>query len=996
MSKGRWRLALTIAAIASAIVTAVAQGGPARTTGYQAGNYYIVQIAGEPAVTYEGGVAGLPATKPAKGEKIDPQDANVQRYVAHLNARHDAVLARVGGAQKIYDYGYALNGFAAYLTPAQVAKLEKMKDVVSIEEAEEWHPATATTPEFLGVTGPNGLWAQLGGPQSGTNQANATGAGEGIVVGIIDTGIWPEHPSVSDRVDGKLMYKPLPGNRWKGKCAAPGADDPTRNVVDGSWTGNLCNNKLVGARFFLETREALAGPITAPDFRSPRDANGHGTHVGTTAAGNHGIQPTGDASAFDRISGIAPRARLAAYKVCWPSCFTPDSAAAFDAAVADGVDVINFSISGSTSAVTGFVMDATRRAAEAGVFVAMSAGNSGPGASTVAHVAPWVTTVANTTHPRSGQAKVTVDGVDYTGGSLNGGIGPATAIYAGDAALPGVSLNDARLCLLPADRAAGSQTPTLDPAKVAGKIVVCDRGVNVLVNKAAAVKNAGGVGMILANGLGSADTVFALMHTIPTVHVNTVAGDAIRAAVMGKSVSATIHPFALVTVAAPFISGSSSRGPAVGGGGNLLKPDLAAPGSDILAGYSPVPGGRLFDVISGTSMASPHVAGAAALMKHRHPSWTPMMIKSALMTSGIDILGTSGSAQAFAQGAGNIRPTEAANPGLVFEHGPADWSRYICGVGQATCSNPLNPTDLNGASVAIGAMPGSQAVARTVTSVSATSQTYTATFSGLPGINAAIDKATFTIAPGASETFTMTFTRTTAAFNTYQAGHLTLTSTAGHRVRIPIVIRPVQIAAPTEVSSNGADVSWSVKPGYTGALNAPVVGLTPATETPWTVAQDPDQTFSLADPTGTFSKTITIPANSLFRVGIYEDAITPSDTDLDLYVYLGTSLVGSGTTPTSNEQITLRTGAAPATVTVYVHGWFTNGPSASGTLFDWIVNADAGNTTLSGVGAAATGVAQTHTASFAGLAPGTRYLGEVRYNNGSATIAQTILNVRTP
>src|SRR5687767_9679598 len=295
--------------------------------GSEPAGVYIVQIADEPAATYEGGVAGLAATKPGKGQKIDPQDRKVQQYVGHLNARHDAVLERVGGAEKLYDYTYVLNGFAAQLTDAQIAALDKMKDVVSIEGAEEWHPDTMTTPGFLGLSQPGGLWSQLGGPGSGTNAANAAGAGEGIVVGIVDTGIWPEHPSVSDRINGKLMYKNL--TDWHGKCASG------ETVTDGSFDANLCNKKLVGARFFLASKEAIQGPVTAPDFRSPRDSNGHGTHVATTAAGNFGIQPTGDTAGFGKISGMAPRARIAMYKVCWPSCFTPDSAAAFDQAVAD-------------------------------------------------------------------------------------------------------------------------------------------------------------------------------------------------------------------------------------------------------------------------------------------------------------------------------------------------------------------------------------------------------------------------------------------------------------------------------------------------------------------------------------------------------------------------------------------------------------------------------------------------------------------------------------
>ncbi|HVM16341.1 MAG TPA: S8 family serine peptidase [Gaiellaceae bacterium] len=996
MSDRNWRLALAIACLASVIVTAAAQGSPARTTGSAAAKVYIVQLAGEPAVSYEGGVAGIPATKPAKGEKIDPQDANVQRYVAHLNARHDAVLARVGGANKLYDYNYVLNGFAAQLSDAQAAALEKLPEVTSIEEAEEYYPDTVTTPDFLGLTGPTGLWAQLGGPQSGSNASNATGAGEGIVVGIIDTGIWPEHPSVSDRINGKVMYKPLPGNRWKGKCAS------AETVTDGSWDANLCNNKLVGARFFLETREAVLGPVTAPDFRSPRDLNGHGTHVGTTAAGNHGITPTGSLTGFDKISGIAPRARLAAYKVCWPSCFSPDSAAAFDAAVADGVDVINFSISGSTSALTGFVPDATRRAAEAGVFVSMSAGNSGPGDSTVAHVMPWVTTVAAGTHPRPANGVVTLgNGQVYNGVSLiSSTVGPAPLIRAQDAGLPTANPNLLRQCFSTQEPTTGGQAQ-LDPAKVAGKIVVCERGgaapLNARVDKSAAVKEAGGVGAIIINV--TPNSLNGDVHTLPTVHLQNDALTPVQAYAQTEGATATLSQGSTAPNAAPFVAAFSSRGPQAGAQQNLLKPDVIAPGVDILAGYSPA-SFELFNIISGTSMSSPHVAGMAALLKHRHPGWSPMTIKSALMTTGYSILGSftdnnaasSEARRTFAEGAGHTRPTLAANPGLVFEHGPADWSRYICGAGQAACTNPLHPTDLNGASIAIGAMPGARTVERTVTNVSGSAQAYTAAFSGLPGINATIDHGMFTIAAGASQTLSMTFTNQSAQLNKWQTGHLTLTPTAGgNAVRIPIVIRPVAIAAPAAVSlGSDNNASWSIRSGVSGTINLSKTGLQAADTDQATIADDPSNTFVVGGP-GTWSKSISVPNNSLVRFDLFDED-TDGNDDLDLYLYRGTTLVSSSGSPSSREFVTHRNTAGAATYTVYVHAWQTDGPDAEFTLFGWTLTADGQGTVSPSSVVTTPGQDHAVTLTGSGLTPGTRYLGEVAYTQGTIVLARTLVS----
>jgi hypothetical protein len=971
-----------LAVILLVAVPAVFAGSGAATNSV---GVYLVQLAGEPAVTYEGGVAGFPATKPAKGEKIDPQDAKVQRYVAHLNARHDAVLASVGGGKKLYDYNYVINGFAAQLTSAQAEALERRKDVVSVEAAEEWHVDTVTTPEFLGLTGPGGLWSQLGGPSSGTNAGNSGGAGEGIVVGIIDTGIWPEHASVSDRRNGQVVYRPLPGNRWKGKCAS------AEIVTDGSWDANLCNNKLVGARFFLETREAIQGPITAPDFRSPRDLNGHGTHVGTTAAGNHDITPTGSLTGFSAMSGIAPRARIAAYKVCWPSCFTPDSAAAFDAAVADGVDVINFSISGSTSVITGFVPDATRRAAEAGVFVAMSAGNSGPGDSTVAHVQPWVTTVAAGTHPRPANGVVTLgNGAVYNGVSLiTETVGPAPLIRAQDAGLPSANANLLRQCFSSQEPVTNGQAQ-LDPAKVAGKIVVCERGgaapLNARTDKSLAVYEAGGVGMVQINVAAGA-SLNGDIHSVPSVHLDSSALAPVQAYAQEVGATATLSQGSTADNPAPFVAGFSSRGPQAGAAQNLLKPDVIAPGVDILAGYSPA-SFELFNIISGTSMSSPHVAGMAALLKHRHPGWAPMTIKSALMTTGYSILGSftdnaSASSEArrtFAEGAGHTRPTLAADPGLVFEHGPADWSRYICGAGQASCTNPLHPTDLNGASISIGAMPGSRTVPRTVRSVSSTSQTYTASFSGLPGMTASVTPAMFTIEPGASQPLAVSIVNDTAPLNKWQTGHMTLTPAGGgNAVRVPIVVRPVNFGAPASVSLDANNnATWTVSSGVTGTVNVSKTGLQPAQTDDLTLAHDAE-----------WQRSFSVGPNELVRFDLFDED-TDGNDDLDLYLFRNGVQVASSFNPTSRETVMHRNSGVNATYTILVHAWATDGPDANFTLFGWVLGAD-GLGTLSPTSLAATsGSVHTISLTTSGLTPGTRYLGEVTYS-GAGVLARTLV-----
>ncbi|MEK7787599.1 MAG: S8 family serine peptidase, partial [Chloroflexota bacterium] len=328
------------------------------------------------------------------------------------------------------------------------------------------------------------------------------------------------------------------------------------------------------------------------EYASARDADGHGSHTASTAAGNSGVTAIVDGINLGAISGMAPRARIAAYKVCWGrdqgGCFSSDSVAAIDQAVADGVDVINFSISGSTTSFRDPVEIAFLFAADAGVFVAASAGNSGPGASTVAHNSPWLTTVAAGTHDRLYQATVTLgNGANYTGVGLGAAVGPAPIVLSTAAGLPGANATQVRLCFL----------GVLDPAIVTGKIVVCDRGTNARVEKSQAVRDAGGVGMILANT--SANSVNADLHFVPTVHVDHVIGAAIKTYV-NSTPGATAQLSAGVQVAgavAPDVAAFSSRGPALAGDGDLLKPDIMAPGVDVLAAVSPAAGGRNWDFL---------------------------------------------------------------------------------------------------------------------------------------------------------------------------------------------------------------------------------------------------------------------------------------------------------------------------------------------------------------------------------------------------------------
>lgn len=956
-----------------------------QSEGRAAKGMYIVQLAELPVAGYEGGIPGYRATRPQAGKKLDVTNPDVAAYTGYLLGRHDKVMAAAGVSNKAYSYATVFNGFAAELTEAQVAKLATTSGVLSITRDEARTLDTATTPAFLGLSGEEGVWSKL------------NVKGEGVVIGIVDGGVWPEHPSFDDRTDvngngtkdGKLGYQQIPG--WNGRCI-PGE----------AFTASNCNQKLIGARYYNAGWGGNAG-IDAQlpwEFNSPRDFGGHGTHTATTSGGNANVAASGAAAVFGKVSGIAPRARIASYKVCWEtgaggSCFTTDSVAAIDQAVADGVDVINFSISGSQTSFRDPVEIAFLFAADAGVFVAASAGNSGPTTSTVAHPGPWLTTVAAGTHNRDGRGSVTLgNGAAYNGASVATAVPSAPIINAVDAGLPGADPTALSLCFSSAD----GGNP-LDPAKVAGKIVVCDRGVTARVNKSLAVSEAGGVGMVLVNVAPS--SINADFHFVPTVHLDSPSRAAVMAYAASAGSTASIAQATIVTDApAPFTASFSSRGPLRAGNGNVLKPDVIAPGQDILAGVAP-PGnaGRLFDLYSGTSMSSPHVAGLAALFKEKYPGWSPMAIKSALMTSASDVLDgpNTNPLVIFRQGAGHVQPARALDPGLVYDSGFTDWLRFICGAqpgGGCAGVSPINPSDLNQASIAFGAVAGSQTVTRRVTNVSGKALTMSASVTGMTGFSVTVSPGSLTLAPGATQSFEVTFTRTEATLNTYTGGQLTWTG-GGYSVRSPIVARPVALAAPTTVTSDGSATTYPVTFGYSGSFSATPRGLVAAAVSAGTVADDPtDGSCSLSSPNAQ-TLTVVVPAGTTYARFALFDADVNAGSDIDLCVFNGTTLVGSSGSGTSAEEVNL-TNPAAGSYTVVVQGWGVVGTTPF-RLHSWVLgSANEGNMTVSAPASAVTATTGTIALSFSGLAAGTKYLGSVAYDGAGGMPAPTIVRVDTP
>jgi subtilisin family serine protease len=974
---------------------------------------YIVQMTGAPIAAYAGDIKGLKATKPAPGKKVDTRSAAAKAYAGHLKADRKDVLGQSGTATGavVYTYDVTFNGFAANLTPAEANLVEHATGVAHVWKDQTFKTDTVSTPSFLGLDGSSGVWNQQFG--------GSAHAGEGVIVGVLDTGFWPESPSFAPLPEPRPDAASI-ASKWHGTCDA-GSDPNVANRV-------TCNNKVIGARWF----DAAHLSTSVPDeFLSPRDRNSHGSHTASTAAGDQAPAAINGLT-LGTASGMAPAARLAVYKIGWhqpdatASGSTADIVAAINAAVSDGVDVINLSFSGSLAAVNDAVEINFMFAANAGVFIAASAGNSGPGASTVAHNSPWLTTVAASTHDRNFIRTATLgDGTVLTGP----GVGPAVAssplVYAGDVAAAGVSLTSARLCFSDADANTAGIQPALDPAKIAGKIVACDRGTNARTDKGLAVKNGGGVGMILMNT--SPNSLNADFHFVPTIHVTEVDRAKVVSYISsaGAGATASLSAATRVSVEAPAMAAFSSNGPAIAGGGDLLKPDITAPGVDVIAAVSPVAdNGNFYDAESGTSMSSPHIAGIAALLIGKHPAWSPMAVKSAMMTTasqtdnaGKPIAGpTGGDATPLNFGSGHVTPASAFDPGLVYDSGLTDWVRYGCGIhqfqpvfGQAVCDSfgSIDPSDLNYATIAIGDLAGAQTVTRTVTNVSTDDAgIYDVKVSAPAGTTVTVTPTHLVVPPGKSKSFTVKVTRTTARLGSWAFGSLTWieakgkTSPHNHSVRSNVAIRPVAAAAPSEISVSGTTgtSAVSVMPGYTGTLTATPNGLAADTQTAVSLTGT-NTNFNPASPAAgpaVAKVTVNVPAGTRLTRFATFDADYGAGTDIDLFIYNAgtTTLRGQSAGGSAEESVTglpagdydiyvvlfAQPGGGSGAFAVHEHSFIV--PSTGSTL-----------TATPASQSVTTAVPATVTIGWSGLVAGTRYLGVVDYGDGSNTIGSTIVAV---
>ncbi|XP_022864958.1 subtilisin-like protease SBT1.8 [Olea europaea var. sylvestris] len=568
----------------------------------------------------------------------------------------------------LYTYDTAYHGFAVALDADEADSLRKSDAVNAIYEDMVYTLHTTRTPEFLGLDDERGTWA-------GHTLQELNQVAQDVIIGVLDTGVWPESKSFDD------ANMPSVPSRWKGKCVA--ADDFDSKIH--------CNKKLIGARFFSRGHNMASEGAEA---QTPRDEVGHGTHTASTAAGSLVANASLLGYASGTARGMAPHARVAIYKVCWKTgCFGSDILAGMEQAILDGVDVLSLSLGGislpyylDTIAIGAFT------AMEKGIFVSCSAGNDGPDKATVANVAPWIMTVGAGTLDRNFPAYATLgNGQKFTGVSLYTGRGMGEKmvelVYSKD------SNSSSNFCL----------EGSLDPAIVRGKVVVCDRGVIERVEKGVVVRDAGGIGMIVANTAASVEELVAHSYIIPALDVGRKAGDIIR-----EYVKTVKKPMAVISFGgtmlnvkpSPVVAAFSSRGPNFVTP-QILKPDILGPGVNILASWSEdVSPSQLeqdtrrtsFNIISGTSMSCPHITGLAALLKAAHPDWSPSAIKSALMTTSYTHDNTNSPlrdaadnsySNPWAYGAGHVDPQKALSPGLVYDITPQGYIRFLCSLGYA-------------------------------------------------------------------------------------------------------------------------------------------------------------------------------------------------------------------------------------------------------------------------------------------------------------------------
>ena len=994
---------------------------------------YIVQLRTPPAVDKH-----VPYTK------FDKNNPSVKAHAARLEQEQELVLAKAGpGAQKIYSYTYGLNGFAARMSVTQAQKLEHEAEVLNIWEDEVRPMATRHSPSFLGLfDAENGLRSVEGLD------------GEGVVIGIIDSGISPEHPALQDtrQADmpsacrGSWAETTLLGRWLCGRYRK--ADDVVVFDEPENWNGACiagerfdaddCNNKLIGARWFIDGA-VETGPIDADEIRSPRDADGHGTHTATTAAGNRT-----SASIFGTligdIEGIAPKARVASYKACWlrpgdtrASCNTSDLANAIDSAVADGVDVISYSVGSSLTRTIAPDDVALMAAAKAGVLAIVAAGNEGPNLGTIGSPAgaPWVVTAAAST--RDGESNVEAMEITAPPG-LAGKYAvkeanftpPLDEVDPIEASLVLVNDDDTSLDTGATGSEADACQALINDDEVRGNVAFIQRTgcrFDEMVKNAA---DAGAVAALVYNIAGDPIVMHGEsgLSDIPALMLGQADANLILAEIDAEvDVTVVLDKSFLLTSSdtGNEMATFSARGPAPVP--DILKPDVTAPGVNILAGFSPDSAystpGENFAYLSGTSMSTPHIAGVAALIRQAHPTWSPSAIKSALMTTSRQNITAStglGDANPFDFGAGHIVPNAAVDPGLVYELSDDEYDAFACGIESPAVTDTrceeleaagmsFEARELNLPSIAMSKLANSQTVTRRVTNVSEEAGSYTVEVSPPPGMRVDVVPSTISLGPGESASFEVTISYESGPLDLWRFGSMTWHSDS-RDVFSPIAVRPTSVVAPKEITTFGGtgSVSFEVEFGYSGSYSPRVHGLNLPLVLNGFVDNDPQKTFSFRTTGGVTQHIISVPANQLYLRFALFDALTDGDDDLDMYVYYcgtdGSSCIKLGESggPTSQERFDVYR-PAEGFYAVMIHGFETDeiqgGPGANYQLFGWAfgVTDDQGNMSANGPAFVAAGTTQTVTVEWANLLGNTIYLGGISHNTPQGISGLTLLTI---
>ncbi|WCJ41803.1 Subtilisin-like serine-protease S [Euphorbia peplus] len=680
------------------------------------------------------------------GEHSHPNSESV------INANHMFLSSVTTSFQEAKDvalhhYTKSFRGFSAMLTQDQAQKLSESEAVVSVFESKMNKVHTTHSWDFLGVNSFSEQKSQL------SLNSSLAAASSDVIVGVIDSGVWPESASFNDKYLG-----PVP-KRFRGAC-----------VTGEKFTSANCNRKIIGARFYFKGFEAESGPLEnfgKTFFRSPRDADGHGTHTSSTIGGTIVTDVSLLGLAKGTARGGAPNARLAIYKSCWfDLCSDADILAGMDDAINDGVDILSLSL-GPVPPQPSYFSDAVSigafHAFRKGVVVSCSAGNSFF-SGTATNVAPWILTVAASSLDREFNTNVYLGNSKVLkGSSLNPLKMQASyrLISGGAAAAPGVPAKNASFC----------KQNTLDNAKIKGKIVICTSEILLdnRTEKVVSIQQGGGVGMILIDPLVKE---IGFQAAIPCTLIGQEEAQQLQAymktdkyAVARIATTVTV----LNTKPAPEVTVFSSQGPNIITP-DIIKPDITAPGLNILAAWSPVAtsdtGGRSvnFNIISGTSMACPHVSAVAAILKSYRPSWSPAEIMSAIMTTATvmdntgKVLGRDpdgAQTTPFDYGSGHINPAKALNPGLVYDFNAYDIINFLCSTGASTaelknltgqptyCPKPAKKSyDFNYPSIGVSQMHGSATVYRTVTYKGQGPCAYTAKVEYPDGVKVVVTPAT--------------------------------------------------------------------------------------------------------------------------------------------------------------------------------------------------------------------------------------------------------------